>query len=204
MKKYLTLLLAVLSLASCVPEFENPLPQASKAKIDKGILGTWYAEAESGKISQCTIAAQKSGWIEIRYIDNILDEANEPNYVPLTTCTSEIGNEKFLSVPMYALAPEGKTAHSGAYLIVNYEIEQSKLYVRPFLLDKVQHLIDTGVLKGKVEKGFPFDTVTVTSSGKEVAKAIKENGLSKFIDPNTPLILTRGMPSTDSLQKPAK
>jgi hypothetical protein len=204
MKKCFTSCLAIVLLGSCVPEFKYPLPEASKLKVDKEVLGTWYAIAESGKISKVTISGKKTGWIEIRYVDNIRDEANEPYYVPMPTYTSEIAGEKFLSIPLYALAPNGKVTDSNGYTIVNYKVQQSTLSVRLFLLYKVQHLVETGVLKGNVEKGFPFGSVIVTSSGKDVANAIKENGLSAFTDPNVMLVLTRERPDMNSSPKAVK
>jgi hypothetical protein len=195
--RWVLLTLIALLAGSCVPVFTEGLPVSKHPKVDKELLGTWYIKAKS-KVSQSTVTGKKNGWIEIKNIDDIRNDVNEPNYPLMPTYTTEINHEKFLSIPMYTIVPNGKPSDSNNYYtIVNYKVEKSNLRLKIFMLNKVEKLIETGVLKGKIEKQasfLVFDSVFVTSSGREVADAIKRLGVDAFTDPNCVLVFTREIP----------
>jgi hypothetical protein len=76
-------ILMILLLGSCIPEFKEGLPVPKKSKVDKELLGTWYAKADS-HVEWFAISAKSNGYIEIREYS----ETNEPKYLPLLAYTS--------------------------------------------------------------------------------------------------------------------
>jgi len=67
-------LLLLICLASCYPEFKNPIPPPAELKADPQILGTWvrtYKAGQSEYKEQLSIFSRSSGWIDVVWIYDI-------------------------------------------------------------------------------------------------------------------------------------
>lgn len=61
-------------LASCVPEFEHPLPEPEELKADTRILGSGKMKAENDEV-YAHVYPRKTGWLDIIYVSR--DKGNE-------------------------------------------------------------------------------------------------------------------------------
>jgi hypothetical protein len=197
MKTAVVLMLSVLLLGSCVPEFTYPLPQNQGTKIDKELLGSWYSANVDDQHNICRFdftPYKKPGWIDINYCE-LDDTGKDANCANWHTYTTLINKDKFLSIAFDENEPSAKK-EPNSFVLVNYRVKDNELIVNYFSLEKTGQFIKRGVLKGWVRDN-PWKLerkVTVTSSGEEVAKVIKEKGVDAFLDPNMTFTLTRDKP----------
>ena len=198
---YLTLsLLLLICLASCYPEFKNPIPPPAELKADPQILGTWVRTSdESGSKEQLCIFQRKSGWIDVVLIDEIDSKESEDgiNVSVFEGYSTSVNKQKFLCLRVrtkdYGHVDPEEFAEPPFY-IVNYEAtSDNKLVIKHFSLEKVEELIKAGKLKGEITKGQYVDHVTVTSSSDEMVEVISKEGAGAFIgqDKEDTLIFSR-------------
>ncbi|MHC4539313.1 MAG: hypothetical protein ACYS74_05975 [Planctomycetota bacterium] len=167
----LSLLLSIY-LASCYPEFKNPIPPPPEPKADHQILGTWIRTTdESGSKEQLSIFHRSSGWIDVVLINEI----------------AFVNRQKFLCLRFRKrdFSHRDREAQEFHFYIVNYETpSKDKLVVKHFSIRKVKELIKEGKLEGVVVKqqGQYYDDVTVTSSSDELVKVISKEGVGAFIE----------------------
>ena len=181
-------LLLLICLASCYPEFKNPIPPPAELKADPQILGTWVRTTdESGSKEQLCIFQRKSGWIDVVLIGEI-DSKESEDGIDVGTFegySTSVNKQKFLCLRFrkkdYSHNNPEEFGEPPFY-IVNYETTgDSKLVIKHFSLEKVEELIKAGKLKGEITKGQHVDHVTVTSSSDELIEVISKEGAGAFI-----------------------
>ena len=196
-------LLLLISLASCYPEFKNPIPPPPELKVDHDILGTWIRTTKSGSKEQISIFQRSSGWIDIVYIYNIDSKVSMDGITVLIFegYSTYINKQRFLCLRFrekdfnWAHQKDhrrsdkevGERPFAEDWIIVNYETPISdELIIRLFSIQKAKELIKEGNLKGEivkedVSKGQPFDKVIITSSSDELVELISIEGVGAFI-----------------------
>jgi len=201
-------LLLIISLASCFPEFKNPIPPPPKLKADHQILGTWtraYKVHQSVYKEQLSIFRRSSGWIDVVWIYNIDKKESEDgiNLLVLEGYSTSVNKQRFLCLRVRKrdFNWAGQRNHSRSdkevgerpftkdWIMVNYEIpSKDELIIKHFSTQKVKELIKEGKLKGEVvkeemfkEQGQSLDKVTVTSSSDELVEVISKEGAGAFI-----------------------
>jgi len=204
-------LLLLIYLASCYPEFKNPIPPPAELKADHQILGTWlrtYKGDQSEYKEQLSIFPRRSGWIDVVWIYDI--DKKEPsdgiNLLVLEGYSSSVNKQRFLCLRVrkrdfnwagqrnqsWSDKEAGERPFTKEWIIVNYEAPNNdELVIKPFSTQKVEELIEKGKLKGEVVKEEVFkepslDKVLVTSSSDELVEVISREGAGAFIwdDPN--------------------
>ncbi|MHC4508264.1 MAG: hypothetical protein ACYTAO_04790 [Planctomycetota bacterium] len=185
----LSLLLSIY-LASCYPEFKNPIPPPPEPKADHQILGTWIRTTdESGSKEQLSIFHRSSGWIDVVLINEIDSKHSEDgvNVGIFEGYSTFVNRQKFLCLRFRKrdFSHRDREAQEFHFYIVNYETpSKDKLVVKHFSIRKVKELIKEGKLEGVVVKqqGQYYDDVTVTSSSDELVKVISKEGVGAFIE----------------------
>jgi hypothetical protein len=193
-------LLLLIFLASCYPQFKNPIPPPPEQKADHQILGTWVGTNESGSKEQLSIFQRSSGWIDVVYINDIDSRESKDgiNVVVFEGYSTFVNKQKFLCLRFREKDWEGRDreAEDFYFLIVNYDTpSDDELIIKLLSLQKVKELIKEGKLKGEVVKrGRYSDKVTVTSSSDELIEAISREGVGAFIeqDEDDILVFSRG------------
>ena len=91
-------LLLLICLASCYPEFKNPIPPPPGLKADPRILGTWIRTNEEGSKEQLLFFQRSSGWIDVIMIDEIDSKESEDgiNVLVLEGYNAPVNKQKFL------------------------------------------------------------------------------------------------------------
>ena len=194
-------LLILISVASCYPEFKNPIPPPSELRADHQILGTWIRKTESDSKEQLSIFQRSSGWIDVVYINDIdsKESQNGINVGIFEGYSTFVNEHKFLCL-RFRKRDFGETdreAQDFHFYIVNYENPgKNELVIKHFSLQKVKELIEEDKLKGKVVKqqGRYIDKVIVTSSSDELNETISREGVGAFIEQNEDdiLVFSRG------------
>jgi hypothetical protein len=193
-------LFLLVSLASCYPEFKNPIPPPPELKADHQILGTWVITTKSGSKQQLSIFQRGSGWIDVVYIYDIHSDVSMDgiNVLIFEGYSTSVNKEKFLCLRFRKkdfswrlqekdYSRSDKEVGEFPFLIVNYETPSNdELIIKHFSTQKVEELIKKGKLKGEVVKedifkGQPFDKVTVSSSSDELVDVISKEGAGAFI-----------------------
>ena len=203
-------LFILIYLASCYPEFKNPIPPPAKLKADPQILGTWvrtYKTEQDEYKEQLSIFSRSSGWIDVVWIYDIEKEVSGDgiNLIVLEGYNTSVNKQQFLCLRFRkkdfgyrsreeALDPNDNEFGEAPFYICNYVTANSdELVIKPFSTQKVEELIGKGKLKGDVVKGKLFkepepflDKVTVTSSSDELVELISKQGAGAIIcdDPN--------------------
>jgi hypothetical protein len=206
-------LLLLISLASCYPEFKNPIPPPPELKADSQILGTWVRTFKADQRQykeQLSIFPRRSGWIDAVWIYDIDRKGHGDgiNLLVLEGYNTFVNKQRFLCLRFrekdFNRANQkdhrrsdkefGKQPFAKYWIIVNYETPNNgELFIKPFSTQKVEDLIEKGNLKGEVVKEEMFkeqapslDKVTVTSSSDELVEVISREGAGPFIwdDPN--------------------
>ncbi len=186
------LLLLFICLASCYPEFKNPIPPPPELKADRQTLGTWIRTTKSGSKEQLSIFQRSnSGWVDVVYIYDIDSErtADGINLLVLEGYSTFVNKQRFLCLRgrKKDYSHSDKEVGESHFLIVNYETPSNdELIIKLFSTQKAEELIKEGKLKGEVvkedfSKGQPFDKVTVTSSSDELVEVISTEGAEAFI-----------------------
>ena len=196
-------LLLLICLASCFPEFKNPIPPPAELKADHQILGTWVGTKYSGSKEQLLIFQRSSGWIDLVFIFNI-DRKAAKDGIDVNIFegySTFINKQKFLCLRLREKDWKDRDKEVGEFLfyIFNYETPSNdELIIKLFSIQKVKELIKEGKLKGEVVekevfKGGHFDEVTVTSSSDELIEVISREGVGAFIeqDPNDFIVFSR-------------
>ena len=207
------LLLLLIGLASCYPEFKNPIPPPPEPKADPQILGTWvrtYKGDQSEYKEQVSIFPRRNGWIDAVWIYDIdkKESTDGVNLLVLEGYSTSVNKQRFLCLRFrekdfswrlqgedYSSSDKkvGREPFTAHWIIANYETPKNELVIKPFSTQRVEELIEKGKLKGEVvkQKLFrtpeqPLDQVTVTSSSDELAQVITKEGAGAFIwdDPN--------------------
>ena len=192
-------LLLLICLASCYPEFKNPIPPPTELKADPRILGTWVGTNEAGSKEQLLIFQRSSGWIDVVLIAEIDSKESEDGidvgiYEGYST---SVNRQRFLCLRFRKkdYSHMGPEAVGGPpFYIVNYEAaDDNRLVIRHFSIEKVEELIKEGKLKGEIAEGQYIDHVTVTSSSEELAEVISKEGAGAFVgqDKDDILVFTR-------------
>ena len=203
-------LLLIICLASCYPEFKNPIPPPPELKADHQILGTWVGTKYSGSKEQLLIFQRSSGWIDLVFIFNIdMKESKDGiDVLVFEGYSTSVNKQKFLCLRLREKDWKDRDKEVGEFLfyIFNYETpSKDEFIIKQVSIQKVKELIKEGKLKGQVveedeAKGQPFDKVTITSSSDELVKVISEvistEGVGAFIgqDENDILVFSRITP----------
>jgi len=203
-------LLLLICLASCYPEFKNPIPPPAELKADPQILGTWvrtYKAGQSEYKEQLSIFQRSNGWIDAVWIYDI-DKKESTDGISLLVLegySASVNKQRFLCLRVrkrdFNWAGQknrrrsdkevGEQLFTENWIMVNYETPNNdELVIKPFSTQRVEELIEKGRLKGEVVKekeGLfrtpeqPLDKVTVTSSSDELAEVISKEGAGAFI-----------------------
>jgi len=183
------------SLASCCPVFENPLPVSPEPKADGQLLGTWFRTSKAGEEpsgEQVSVFRRSSGWIDVVYLSWADGEEAEGGVGVLLLdgyCTI-VNGRKFLCLRFqknhFALSQQAETGQDAKdakselllryWFIMDYAFRgDNELVVRSFSREKIRGLIEQGKLKGQTGR-------TVVASRPptegEPAQSTKEAGLS--------------------------
>ena len=190
-------LLLFISLASCYPEFKNPITPPLELKADPQILGTWvrmYKVDQSEYKEQLSIFSRSNGWIDAVWIYDI-DKKESTDGVSLLVLEGysvSVNKQRFLCLrvrkrdfnwtgqknPSWTDEEAGGLRFTKNWIIANYETPNNdELVIKPFSTQRVEELIEKGKLKAEVVKEdfFKlqfFDQVLVTSSSDELIEAI--------------------------------
>jgi hypothetical protein len=187
-------------LASCYPEFKNPIPPPPELKADHQILGTWVRTLKADQHEykeQVSIFQRRSGWIDVVWIYDIdkKEPADGINVLIFEGYSTSINKQKFLCLRFREKDWKGRDKEVGGkpftayWIIANYETPSNgDLIIKPFSTQRVEELIEKGKLKGEVvkgklfkEQGLSLDKVTVTSSSDELVELICKEGAEAFI-----------------------
>jgi hypothetical protein len=195
-------ILLSVSLASCYPEFKNPIPPPAELKADPQILGTWYLTNQSDSKMQMFIFQRSNGWIDLVSIENIdSKESNDGITVSIMEGYSTFINEqKFLCLRLRKRDfsnPDIEKIKEFPFLIFNYETpSKDELDIKLFSLEKVKELIKAGKLKGEIvtedalkndvlgllfKRVFTYERIIVTASSDELKEAIAKEGVEAFL-----------------------
>ncbi len=176
---------------SCVPEFTNPLPRDRDLKCDLDILGNWVSKGEKGIDKQISIFPRKSGWVDVIYVCNINSDSlwDGMTFFVFEGYSAQSNKDKFLCLRTRKKdknATQGLFMKDGhTYMMVYYNT--SKKDTLSFALlsqEKIQSLIKSGELEGKVTKSENMDRVTVTSSTEKIWELIARKNIDDLIDRN--------------------
>jgi hypothetical protein len=197
----------LISLASCYPEFKNPIPPPPELKADNQILGTWVRTFKADQTEykeQLSIFPRSSGWIDVVWIYDIdrKGPGDGINLLVFEGYSTSVNKQRFLCLRFrekdfdwahqkdHSRGDREVAGRSIVYwTIVNYETPDSdELIIKPFSTQRVEELIEKGKLKGDVvkkewskEQGLSLDKVTVTSSSDELVEVISKEGAGAFI-----------------------
>ena len=162
------IVLAVLTLGSCVPEFENPLP-CENVKADASLLGDWRSAPNAGdEQSHLSFHARTNGWYDIVYLTGLNKRSGTNGldctiYEGFSTC---INDRSFLCLRLRPRDFEDRKDAPAHYrfLIAAYEVGRRNLAIRILSESKVRGLIEAGVLQGQSGQNHTGGTVVVTSA----------------------------------------
>lgn len=206
-------LLLFISLASCYPEFKNPIPPPPELKADPQILGTWvrmYKVDQSEYKEQLSIFSRSNGWIDAVWIYDI-DKKESTDGVSLLVFEGysvSVNKQRFLCLrvrkrdfnwtgqknPSWTDEEAEGLRFTKNWIIANYEAPTNdELVIKPFSSRRIEEFIEKGKLKGEVKKkGLlrmqepSLDEITVASCSNELVEVISQQGAGAFIwdDPN--------------------
>jgi len=179
---------------SCYPLFEHPITAPKKLKPDKNILGVWFRTVAVGA-EQLSVFPRKDGWIEIVYVYGINSKFYKDgiNLLVFEGYSTSVKDKKFLCLrprtkDLLAMGRKGDTLDQVGFYIVNYDLsKKGNLIVKHFSMEKVENLINSGELSGRVAKtdldeGRLTDGILVTASSEDLVRAISEKGFKTFIE----------------------
>ena len=206
-EKFRSLLYSILSLfllvflASCYPEFKNPIPPPPELKADHQILGTWVRTLKADQYEykeQLYIFPRGSGWIDVVWIYDIDREepADGINVLVFEGYSTSVNKQKFLCLRFrekdfnwafqkpYSRSDKeiGGVPFAAYWIIVNYETSsKGDLVIKCFSIPKVEELIKKGKLKGGIvkedaSKATVFENATF--NGQRFEDLLKARGLS--------------------------
>lgn len=172
--RYFMILLSMLFLSGCVPYSDNALTQPHKEQIDSSVLGTWFwkdgdetgyihigLDKETDLLRIIMVEMQKSGTLKSTEFTGHTSSLKENNYF----------NLKFKD-------PEDEK--STGYIFIKYHVTSNKLGLGFLNSEVTEKAIEAGALKGKVEKGKWFSSVTITQDQKKLQKYILQNDKALF------------------------
>ena len=188
------LLFLTVIVTSCYPLFKHPLTTPEKLKPDKNILGVWFRKVAVGG-EQLSVFPRKDGWVEIVYVYGINSNFYKDgiNLLIFEGYDTSVKGHKFLcfrprTKDLLAMGRKVDQIDHVGFYIVNYDLpEKGKLIVKHFSMEKVENLINSGELSGRVSKtdlaeGRLTDGILVTASSEDLVKAISEKGIKNFIE----------------------
>jgi hypothetical protein len=169
--------------ASCVPEFENPLPASPELAPDSLLVGTWMSPDDPEGGDRMMILPRSSGWVDVVLVSDVgrdgVDLAVFEGY------SSLVGDERFLCLRERGVeSSDDATRERGLrYVLSHYSIsDRGELALAPFSYEKVQAFISSGdLIEAKMPRGTETREV-VTSSTDELVSLILRKGSRAFID----------------------
>lgn len=179
---------------SCYPLFKHPITAPEKLKPDKNILGVWCRKvAEGGE--QLSVFPRKDGWVEIVYVYGINSKFYKDgiNLLVFEGYSTSVKENKFLCIrprkkDLLAMGRKSDTLDQVGFYIVNYNLsKKGDLIVKHFSMEKLENLINSGELSGRVSKtdlveGRLTDGVEVTASSEDLVRVISDKGFKAFVE----------------------
>ncbi len=168
--------------ASCVPEFENPLPPSTELSPDQQLLGTWVSPGDSAAGDRLMILPRSSGWVDIVLLSDVgsdgLDLAVFEGY------SSLVGDDRFLCLRERGVESDDDTTRERGlrYVLAYYRISDDELALASFSYQKVQALIASGDLVAEDRPRGSETREVVTTSAEALAALISREGAEAFID----------------------
>ncbi len=169
--------------ASCVPEFENPLPPSEGLAPDEQLVGTWVPSDDPEGGDRMVVLPRSSGWVDVLLISDV--GCDGVNLAVFEGYSSLVGGDRFL-----CLRERGVESHDDAtrerglrYVLAHYRFsDEGELAVALFSYEKVQALIASGDLSAEdLPRGSETREV-VTSSADALASLILRRRTEAFID----------------------
>jgi len=179
---------------SCYPLFKHPISAPEKLKPDKNILGVWFRTVAVGG-EQLSVFSRKDGWVEIVYVYGINSKFYKDgiNLLVFEGYSTSVKEHKFLCLrprkkDFLAMGRKGDKFDEVGFYIVNYDLsKKGNLIVKHFSTEKVESLINSGELSGRVSKtdlaeGRLTDGVVVTASSEDLVRVISDKGFKAFVE----------------------
>jgi hypothetical protein len=174
--RYFIILLSILFFSGCIPYSDHAITEPNKEQIDPSVLGTWFwkDKDESGYIH---IGLDKKTKL-IRLIMIEMKKNNKLKSTELTGHTSSLKGNNYLNLK-WAHPEDDKSA---GYIFIKYSVTSDGLGLGLGFInsDVVKKSIESGVLKGKVEKAEWLSSVTITQGSKKLQKFIIKNDKALF------------------------
>lgn len=169
--------------ASCVPEFENPLPPSSELAPDSLLVGTWLSPDDPKGGDRMMVLPRSSGWVDILLVSDVGSDG-----VDLTVFegySSVVGDDKFLCLRERGVeSSDDVTRERGLrYVLTYYSVsDRGELALAPFSYEKVQALITSGDLDAQERPRGTETRQVVTTTAEALASLILRKGTQAFID----------------------
>jgi len=190
-----TLLIAVAAMVvSCVPVFQNPLPGPDR---EPRLFGEWVSTNETGDISHVYFFPRQTRWLDVVAVGHVNSPA-ETNGVSVQVFegyAARLDDLLFLCLrkrPAERNTAQEETSDTGDFMILSADLSREGwMAITPFSNEKLQEMIESGRLEGRVEKGRFVTSVRVSAPGEVLADAIREKGLAAFLNTNATILLKR-------------
>ncbi len=172
--RYFILVLSMLFLTGCIPYSDHPLTKPDKEQIDPALFGTWFWEKdrESAYIHIGVNEETK----QIRMIMIEMKKEGRLKSTELKGHNSTLSGNTYLNLKWED--PEDDT--STGYIFLKYKVTSDELglgFINPEIVEKA---IETGSLKGKIEKGKWLSSLYITEESKKLQKFIIQNDKTLF------------------------
>jgi len=193
-------LLTILSIAivaavvSCVPVFDHPLPGPEP---EPRLLGEWVSTNEADGISHVYFFPRRTHWLDAVAVSHVNSpvETNGVSVQVFEGYAARVKEMLFLCLrkrPPERNGAQDERPETGDFMILSVNLSPDGLLaVTPFANEKLQQMIESGRLEGRVEKGRFVTSVRVSAPGEVLADAIRENGLASFLNTNATILLKR-------------
>ena len=179
---------------SCYPGFQHPIPAPDKLKPDSKILGVWFRTVAVGG-EQLSIFPRENGWVDIVYVYGINSKFYKDgiNLLAFEGYSTSVKEHKFLCLrprkkDLLAMGREVDKFDEFGFYILNYDLsKKGNLIMKHFSIEKVENLINSGELSGRVSKtdlaeGRLTDEVVVTASSEDLVTVISDKGIKAFVE----------------------
>lgn len=138
--------------------------------------------SKAGNIYQVSFFGRKSGWMDIVFIDGP-GQYDGVDVSIFEAYSTNVNKVKFLCFRPREQDRQDEKNVKSTYMLAHYQLSnEGILLVSLFDQDKVEGMIEKGLLKGKFkEVNRKKELIKVVSSSKTIASVIAEKGFESFI-----------------------
>lgn len=171
--RYFLMIMLLIFVGGCIPDFDNPLTDPNKEKLDSALYGTWFWQEknESGYIHV--------GWDkESKLLRAVMVEVGADGSVDVSEYsghTSSLGNNQYLNLKW--VRPENELK---GYMVIKYRIEGESLAISLVDSKVIEKAIQEGSLKGTVSADKMAPSVRITEKQKKLQEFFLKNDKELF------------------------